>query len=57
MVRDDDNEETVKSRLEVYEVNTKPLIEYYDNKGLLFSVDGSKKPDEIFEVIKSELNN
>ncbi len=37
MVRDDDNEETVKSRLDVYDVNTKPLIEFYKDKGLLFS--------------------
>ncbi len=56
MVRDDDNETTVTSRLEVYEKNTKPLIDYYDEKSLLFSVDGNKKPEEIFEVIKSELN-
>jgi len=57
MVRNDDNEETVISRLEVYEKNTKPLIEYYDNKGFLFSVDGNGKPEDIFDIVKSELKN
>ena len=55
MVRNDDNEETVTSRLEVYEENTKPLIEYYDERGLLFTVDGNGKPEDIFEIIKTEL--
>ena len=55
IVRDDDNETTVTSRLEVYEKNTKPLIDFYNNKSLLFSVDGNKKPSEIFDVIKNEL--
>lgn len=57
MVRDDDNEETVKSRLDVYDQSTKPLIDYYDNEGLLFSVNGDDKPENIFEIIKSELTN
>ena len=57
MVRDDDNEETVKSRLDVYELNTKPLIDYYNKEDLLFSVNGNDKPEKIFEIIKSELTN
>ena len=57
MVRDDDNEETVKSRLGVYDLSTKPLIDYYDKENLLFSVNGDEKPNTIFEIIKSELTN
>ncbi len=37
--RADDNEETIKQRLEVYYKNTEPLINYYKNEGLLESVD------------------
>ncbi len=40
--RDDDNEETVKNRLKIYNQNTKELIEFYGKKGLIYSVDGLK---------------
>ncbi len=49
--RDDDNEETAKERLEVYLENTKPLIEYYKEQGLLETIDGSQTPGEVFEDI------
>ena len=39
--RDDDHEETVISRLKVYNTQTKPLVEYYKNQSLLLNVDGS----------------
>ena len=51
IIRDDDKPETVTKRLEVYNVLTKPLIEYYDNEGLLKSVDGTKSPEEVFESL------
>ncbi|MPN16566.1 adenylate kinase [bioreactor metagenome] len=43
--RDDDKEETVRNRLVVYERSTKPLIEYYANKGLLHTVNGDNEID------------
>jgi adenylate kinase len=43
--RDDDQEETVVRRLAVYERETAPLIEYYENKGLLAVVDGNENYD------------
>lgn len=49
--RDDDTEETVSNRLRVYHEQTAPLAEYYENKGLLQSVDGNGTPDEVFERI------
>ncbi|MDR1417802.1 MAG: adenylate kinase [Endomicrobium sp.] len=49
--RDDDKEEIVKNRLTVYENQTKPLIEYYKNKGLLIEIDGSKSESEVFKQI------
>ena len=47
--RKDDNEETIKSRLEVYNRQTKPLIEYYEKQNLLLQIDGA---GEISEVAK-----
>ncbi|MDE6189722.1 MAG: adenylate kinase [Clostridia bacterium] len=49
--RDDDKEETVKARLDVYNSQTAPLIEFYEKKGALRSVDGSKEMEEVFEQI------
>ncbi|HEV2350449.1 MAG TPA: adenylate kinase [Terriglobia bacterium] len=45
--RADDNEDTIQQRLVAYENQTRPLVEYYEKKGLLHIVDGSKAPDEI----------
>jgi adenylate kinase len=49
--RADDNEETVKSRLETYNENTAPLIDYYRGKGLLKDVEGQGAIDDIFQNI------
>lgn len=40
--RDDDKEATVKSRLEVYEAQTAPLISYYEQKGILHTINGDQ---------------
>jgi adenylate kinase len=53
--RDDDNEETVSNRLKVYEDQTKPLIDYYQNKGLLRPIDGVGAIKDIFARIKAVL--
>jgi adenylate kinase len=55
VIRKDDEEETVKKRLQVYETQTTPLIDYYDRQKLLVTVDGSKAIDDVFEDIKSYL--
>ena len=50
--RADDNPETVKSRLETYNLQTAPLIEYYKSQGKLKSVtSGEGSPDEVFAQI------
>jgi adenylate kinase len=46
--RDDDNEATVSNRLEVYGAQTQPLIDYYQNKGLLRPIDGLGEISAIF---------
>lgn len=46
--RDDDQEETISKRLEVYEEQTAPLIDYYGSRGILKTVTGTGDIDEIF---------
>jgi len=49
--RADDTIETVKQRLDVYRNQTSPLIAYYDQKGLLLTVDGSREIEDVFKDI------
>ncbi|NLK94680.1 MAG: adenylate kinase [Clostridiales bacterium] len=55
--RKDDTAETVKERLDVYERQTQPLIDYYENQKLLSQVDGTKAINEVFESICDILGN
>ena len=47
--REDDKEETIRTRLKEYQKQTAPLIEYYQLKGLLRSIEGVGNQDQIFE--------
>jgi adenylate kinase len=49
--RDDDNEDTVRNRLEVYDAQTFPLIQYYQQKGLVRKIEGVGSIQQIFENI------
>lgn len=49
--RDDDKEEVVRQRFKVYMENTAPLIEYYEKRGILYKVDGTKSIDEVWKQI------
>ncbi len=53
--RDDDKEETIKHRLEVFHEQTKPLGDYYEDRGLLRRFDGSRSPDEVNDHIRATL--
>ena len=53
--RDDDKEETIKKRLEVYSASTAPLIDYYKGKGILKSVSGTGSIDGIFGEVCAQL--
>lgn len=55
--RSDDNAETVRARLEVYERATAPLLAYYRGQGLLHEVDGSGTPEAVFTRIRAALNS
>ena len=50
--RPDDKEEVIGKRLEVFEAQTKPLIEYYEKAGLLRVVDADAAVDTVFESIR-----
>lgn len=49
VVRTDDTKETLKSRIDTYKKNSKEILEYYKNAGLLKTVDSSAHPEEIVE--------
>ena len=53
--RGDDNETTVRNRLDVYAKSTSPLIDYYKGKGLLKSVDGDRPVDTVYVDVKALL--
>ncbi|MDR0618198.1 MAG: adenylate kinase [Endomicrobium sp.] len=53
--RNDDKEEVVKNRLNIYEAQTKPLIEYYRKKGTLIKIDGLKSESEVFNQISENI--
>ena len=53
--RADDTIETVKNRIDVYNKQTSVLIEYYTNKGILKSIDGTKKPDLVYKEFEDKL--
>lgn len=53
--RDDDNEATVRNRLDVYERSTAPLIDYYSGKGLLVRIDGAQAIDAVYADVKQAL--
>lgn len=51
ILRDDDREETVRNRLKVYHEQTQPLIDYYQKKGVLKTLDGTKGMMDVFQEI------
>ena len=53
--RDDDNEVTVRNRLDVYEKSTSPLIDYYRGCNLLVTIDGDRDPQVVYADVKKAL--
>src|SRR5918992_6293040 len=53
--RDDDKPETVKKRLQVYHDQTEPLIDWYEERGLLRRFDGTRSPEEVNSHIRATL--
>ena len=55
--RTDDNSKTILNRYETYVAKTKPILDYYNKKGLLLEIDGNQKIVEIYDKIKGILEN
>jgi adenylate kinase len=53
--RPDDAEDKIKTRLETYHAETEPLIDYYEDRGLLRRFDGSRRPEEVHNLIRATL--
>lgn len=53
--RDDDRPETIRRRLEVYESQTAPLVEYYKGHSILREVDGDRPVDQVYADAKASL--
>ncbi len=54
--RADDTEEAIIRRLDLYESETRPLLEFYDQLGLLARVDGTGSVDEVFDRLLKQIN-
>jgi adenylate kinase len=53
--RDDDKPEVVKRRLATYHEQTEPLVDYYDERGLLRRIDGTRSPTEVHDHVRAVL--
>jgi adenylate kinase len=53
--RDDDRPETIKKRLVTYHSKTEPLIDYYEQRGILRRFDGSREPSEVHHHVRATL--
>ena len=53
--RDDDKPETIANRLKVYHEQTKPLVQYYEDRGLLRRFDGTRSPTEVHDHIRATI--
>ena len=54
--RSDDTEETIRHRLRVYDENTRPLLDFYRQRGILAEVDGTGPVDEVTDRIRAALD-
>ena len=55
--REDDRPEAIRVRMATYEKSTKPLMEFYQKRGLLVTIMAGKVPDETFQRTMKMLND
>ena len=55
--RADDNEETIKNRLKVFESQSKPVLDYYNDKAKIIKIESVGTPEEVYAKIKKELDS
>ena len=53
--REDDKEETIRNRLEVYKKQTAAILGYFKEKGILLEVDGSLPIEQSYEIVRQNL--
>ncbi len=53
--REDDQPEAIKTRLGLFHQVTEPLLKILNEKGVLFKIDGSQSPEEVFSLMKKEI--
>ena len=53
--REDDNEESITKRIEVYEEQTEPMVDFYRSNGLLHTIDGQGSVDDVYGGLKKLL--
>ena len=54
-IRDDDKPEVIRKRLHTYHEKTEPVVSYYEERGVLRRVDGSREPDDVTDRIRAML--
>ncbi|GAA0463945.1 adenylate kinase [Halococcus dombrowskii] len=54
--REDDTEETVKERIDVYHESTEPVVDYYREAGVLREIDGEATPEEVWEELRETID-
>jgi adenylate kinase len=57
ILREDDRPESIRVRMEAYEKSTRPLIEFYEKRGVLVSITAEGSPEEICQRTMSKLNS
>jgi len=54
--RTDDREKTIAHRFEVFDAQTKPLLDFYDRRGILLDIDGERPVEEVFAAITTAVD-
>ena len=54
--REDDNEETIKTRMHIYQESTKPIVQYYESKGKLIRIDGDAESEDLEAQLLKKFN-
>jgi adenylate kinase len=54
--RDDDNDETIRARLGVFERQTQPVLQYYSSRGKLRQIDGQGAPADVLRRVVDAIN-
>ncbi len=55
--RGDDNLDAIQTRFNDYQTITRPLLDYYERRGLLHEIDGTGTPEKVFDRIKAVIDN